>query len=428
MSLLTYKETLDFLFTQLPMFQNIGAGAYKPGLGTIIELENAFGNSHRQFATIHVAGTNGKGSTSHSLASVLQKAGYRVGLFTSPHLIDFRERIKVNGEMISQEQVIDFVARFREKHLQAAPSFFELTTVMAFEHFARERVDIAVIEVGLGGRLDSTNIITPEISVITNISKDHVALLGDTLPKIAAEKAGIIKPSIPVVIGEVGSDDVKQVFVDKANAENAPIIFAEEQNCFSSIENNEIYHDTPFGAIKAALTGDCQSKNMATVITTLLQLRKLGWKISDENVQQGLSQVVTLTGLMGRWMTVSDSPRVICDTGHNEGGWQYLAPRLATIAPNLVMVIGFVNDKDIDHILALMPRNARYIFVQASVSRALPSNELMKRAQLVGLQGVSVASVEEGYKKALEITSKGDTIFVGGSTFVVADLLRTLKG
>jgi dihydrofolate synthase/folylpolyglutamate synthase len=330
--------------------------------------------------------------------------------------------------MISQEQVIDFVARFREKHLQAAPSFFELTTVMAFEHFARECVDIAVIEVGLGGRLDSTNIITPEISVITNISKDHVALLGDTLPKIAAEKAGIIKSSIPVVIGEAGADDVKQVFVDKANAENAPIIFAEEQNCFSSIENNEIYHDTPFGTVKAALTGDCQSKNMATVITTLLQLRKLGWKISDENVQQGLSQVVTLTGLMGRWMTVSDSPKVICDTGHNEGGWQYLAPHLATIAPNLVMVIGFVNDKDIDHILALMPRNARYILVQASVSRALPSNELMKRAQLVGLQGVSAASVEEGYKKALEIASKGDTIFVGGSTFVVADLLRTLKG
>ncbi|MDE6491340.1 MAG: bifunctional folylpolyglutamate synthase/dihydrofolate synthase [Muribaculaceae bacterium] len=425
-----YDEAIEWLYTQLPMFQRVGAPAYKPGLDTSRMLDDAFGNPHRRYRTIHVAGTNGKGSTAHTIAAVLQSAGYRVGLYTSPHLVDFRERIRVDGIMIPREYVVDFVRRFRGMELGCHPSFFELTMIMAFEYFASCGVDAAVIEVGLGGRLDSTNIITPDLCVITNISFDHTAFLGDTLPAIASEKAGIIKPGIPVVIGEARGD-VRRVFVDKAVAEGAPAVFAEDSGAYESAVRSSdagwIYGGTEFGTISGALGGECQPRNAATVLTALSQLRRLGWNIPDEAVSQGFAGVCRLTGFAGRWMTLSRQPLVICDTGHNVGGWEYISRQLAEFPGRKRMVIGFVNDKDISHILDLMPRDAVYYFTQASIARAMPADDLAAMAGGKGLTGEVFASVAEAYEKALGDVAEGEMVFVGGSTFVVADLLTSLQ-
>lgn len=432
---MTYDETIEFLYSQTPQFQQIGAAAYKPGLGTVIALSEKFGNPHRRLRCIHVGGTNGKGSTAHSLASVLQAAGFKVGLFTSPHLLDFRERMRIDGNMIPREEVTGFVERCREcDALAAKPSFFELTTVMAFDWFAREKVDVAVIEVGLGGRLDSTNIITPELSVITNISLDHVAQLGDTLPQIASEKAGIIKPGVPAVVGEADGN-VREVFERKAAEVGAPVRFACDGGIFEP-GGEPLLADTPrgerltadtrtFGPVEFELTGDCQQRNLATIICALEQLTDR-FTVTPVSVCTGLATVNESTGLAGRWMTLSQTPLIICDTGHNIGGWEWLAPRLASHKGKLIVVIGFVNDKDTSHILPLMPHDAEYIFTRASVPRALPAEELALRAESAGLRGRTAPDVETALVMAREAAgAETDAmIFVGGSTFIVADALR----
>lgn len=423
-----YKQAIDYLFNQLPVFQNKGAGAYKPGLDTVTALSAMFGEPHKRLKTIHVAGTNGKGSTAHTLAAVLQSAGYKTGLFTSPHLLDFRERIRINGEMIGEDEVTTFVGSYLSRADGLQPSFFELTTVMAFDHFARHGVDIAVIEVGLGGRLDSTNIITPLLSVITNISLDHTALLGNTIELIAGEKAGIIKPGVPVVIGE--DSGVRDVFSAKAGETGSEIIFAEDRAMFDGVVKTPLsitYKSTPWGDIEGELTGDCQTKNTATILTALKKLSELGVKFTAGDVRRGFASVCSLTGLTGRWFKVSDEPLTICDTGHNPGGWQYLSQQLRDVESRLQMVIGFVNDKDVSSILGMMPGDARYYFVRPSVERGLDANTLKDKAMAHGLEGRAFDSVAEGYEKALSEAEEGDMIFVGGSTFVVADLLTLLK-
>lgn len=409
---MNYQQTIDFLYSQTPMFQQIGAAAYKPGLETVVALSDAFGNPHVQLKTIHVGGTNGKGSTAHSIAAVLQSQGYKVGLFTSPHLIDFRERIRINGEMIPREEVIEFVEKFQHMNDLPRPSFFELTTVMAFDWFARSGVDYAVIEVGLGGRLDSTNIITPLLSVITNISFDHTAQLGNTLESIAGEKAGIIKRGVPVVIGEA-EGAVRKVFEAKAKEMEAPILFAYEQE---------------FLPVRFSLTGACQQKNVRTIQTAISVLRK-SVEIADEAITAGLGDVQELTGLMGRWMTLSDRPLTVCDTGHNEGGWQYISRQLNEYDGDLVMVLGFVNDKDVSHIIPMIPERARVIYTRASVPRALPAEKLAEIAASLGRPGEVSTNVEDALRMAKE-RAAGLTepmIFIGGSTFVVADLLALQK-
>lgn len=420
-----YNDAIEFLYTSMPMFQRVGASAYKPGLDTVKLLDEKFGTPHKNYLTIHIAGTNGKGSTAHTLAAILQSAGYRVGLYTSPHLVDFRERIRVNGRMISRDAVVDFVNRYRAMSLECYPSFFELTMTMAFEYFAREKVDIAVIETGLGGRLDSTNIITPILSVITNISFDHTAFLGNTLESIASEKAGIIKPSVPVVIGEA-QGSVREVFLQKANEQKAPIYFAEDVAPFDSIEplqDGVLYKNTPYGDIIGELMGDCQPKNAATILTALPLLAECGIKVSAQSVKDGFAHVGSLTGLMGRWMTLQRNPHVVCDTGHNVGGWQYLSRRLKSIDGTLHMIIGFVNDKDVSHILEMMPKTARYYLTNAQIERAMPVAQLAEIATECGLVGEQFPSVEDAYNAALANASTEDTIFIGGSTFIVADLL-----
>ena len=420
-----YNDAIEFLYTSMPMFQRVGASAYKPGLDTVKLLDEKFGTPHKNYLTIHIAGTNGKGSTAHTLAAILQSAGYRVGLYTSPHLVDFRERIRVNGRMISRDAVVDFVNRYRAMSLECYPSFFELTMTMAFEYFARETVDIAVIETGLGGRLDSTNIITPILSVITNISFDHTAFLGNTLESIASEKAGIIKPSVPVVIGEA-QGSVREVFLQKANEQKAPIYFAEDVAPFDSIEplqDGVLYKNTPYGDIIGELMGDCQPKNAATILTALPLLAECGIKVSAQSVKDGFAHVGSLTGLMGRWMTLQRNPHVVCDTGHNVGGWQYLSRRLKSIDGTLHMIIGFVNDKDVSHILEMMPKTARYYLTNAQIERAMPVAQLAEIATECGLVGEQFPSVEDAYNAALAKASTEDTIFIGGSTFIVADLL-----
>ncbi len=423
-----YKQTIDYLFNQLPVFQNKGAGAYKPGLDTVTALAAMFGEPHKRLKTIHVAGTNGKGSTAHTLAAVLQSAGYKTGLFTSPHLLDFRERIRIDGKMIGEDEVTAFVGSYLSRADGLQPSFFELTTVMAFDHFARHGVDIAVIEVGLGGRLDSTNIITPLLSVITNISLDHTALLGNTLELIAGEKAGIIKPGVPVVIGE--DSGVRDVFSTKAGETGSEIIFAEDRAMFDGVVKTPLsitYKSTPWGDIEGELTGDCQTKNTTTILTALKKLSELGVKFTAGDVRRGFASVCSLTGLTGRWFKVSDEPLTICDTGHNPGGWQYLSQQLRDVKSRLHMVIGFVNDKDVSSILGMMPGDARYYFVRPSVERGLDANTLKNKALAHELEGRAFDSVAEGYEKALSEAEEGDMIFVGGSTFVVADLLTLLK-
>lgn len=420
---MTYNSAVQYLFDSAPLFQNVGAAAYKEGLGNTFLLDEQFGHPHRQYRTIHVGGTNGKGSVSHTLAAILQAQGYRVGLYTSPHLVDFRERIKVNGEMISRERVIDFVTDFKKRNYDdvcSGFSFFELATALAFQYFSEQKVDFAVIEVGLGGRLDCTNIITPELSIVTNISFDHVQFLGDTLPKIASEKAGIIKTGIPACIGENVNDDVKAVFANKAKEVGAPITFAED-----AFDNTAINEEL---AGIFALKGFCQEKNIRTIITAVRLLRDRDIAISDEAIRKGLAEVCSMTGLMGRWQTIDEKPLTICDTGHNVGGMQYIVRQLQqTPHKRLHIVIGMVSDKDVDTVLRLLPTDAIYYFTQASVKRAMPAEELAKKAShLRGAKEGVFQDVPSAYLAAKRNADTDDLIFIGGSTFVVADLLADI--
>ena len=404
-----FEQYTEYLYSQVPMFQNVGNKAYKEGLENTYILDEHFGHPHTKFRTIHVAGTNGKGSCSHTIASVLQEAGYKVGLFTSPHLTDFRERIRVNGKMISEQYVMDFIDSERSFFEPLYPTFFELTTALAFKYFAEQNVDVAVIEVGLGGRLDCTNIITPDLCVITNISFDHTQYLGDTLAKIAFEKAGIIKPHVPVVIGET-HEETTPVFLSKANAVQADIIFAETF--------------LPKDAFEYELTGLYQAKNKQTSLCAIEKLIQIGYHISTDNIRQGLLHVCRNTGLQGRWQTIQLKPTVICDTGHNVGGISYTAQQLKEQkCKTLRIVFGMVSDKDVNSVLKLMPKNAVYYFCQASVKRAMPHNELRKLGKQHQLVGYSYKTVENAYKKAIKQSDSKDVIFVGGSTFVVADFL-----
>ncbi len=428
---MTYQETIQYLFNSAPLFQNVGAGAYKEGLSTTHILDEHFGHPHTRFKSIHVAGTNGKGSTSHTLAAILQDAGLKVGLFTSPHLVDFRERIRINGEMIPEKYIIDFVENYRSFFEPLYPSFFELTTAIAFKYFAEEDIDVAVVEVGLGGRMDCTNIITPEVSVITNISFDHVMFLGDTLAKIAGEKAGIIKKDIPVVIGEY-NEETRPVFEQKADEMDAPMCFAEDEGIISSYEfcnDGGIDYETAFGHIHGELGGACQVKNAATILCAIGIFRhKTDYIITDENIRNGFANVCETTGLMGRWQTLNKIPKVVCDTGHNIGGFEYISQQLQSQnCTTLRIVMGMVNDKDINGVLSMLPKNATYYFTQASVKRALDHTEVKRLAAIHQLYGESYPTVIEAYKKALSDAAEDDFIYVGGSSFVVADLLTSLK-
>jgi len=429
---MNYKETLDFLFSQLPMYQRSGAVAYKANLDNTKKLDAYFGQPHEQFKSIHVAGTNGKGSVSHCLASVLQEAGYKVGLYTSPHLKDFRERIKINGLCISEEDVVDFVTDHKKIIEEIKPSFFEMTVAMAFKYFADCKVDIAIVEVGLGGRLDSTNIITPECSVITNIGLDHTALLGDNLGAIAIEKAGVIKPNIPVVIGAIHSE-TKNVFIEKANAGNSEIRFAEEiysspvvMNGIDARQIFQVYKDgkLEFENLKLDLLGHYQKKNLITVLTVLDVMIANGYAITSKDIYNGLCDVVKNTGLMGRWQVLGANPQIICDTGHNKEGVEELMQQLLSTAfDKLHIVWGMVNDKDVDNVLKLLPKDATYYFARPNIPRGLDAVELQSSAKKYGLMGKVYDSVDEAKKGAKKNASHNDLIFIGGSTFVVAEVV-----
>ena len=428
---MTYEETITYLFNSAPLFQHVGKDAYKEGLDTTQRLDAHFNHPHQKFKTIHVAGTNGKGSCSHTLAAILQSAGYKVGLYTSPHLVDFRERIRVNGIPVGKEYVIDFVENHRAFFEPLHPSFFELATAMAFNYFAEEQVDIAVIEVGLGGRLDCTNIICPDLCVITNISFDHVQFLGDTLAKIAAEKAGIIKPGIPVVIGET-TPETKPVFAQKALQEGAPIHFAEEEQLLVSTSTNaqgkRIYQTRDYANLEGELGGLCQIKNTNTLLSAIRVLQKAGYNIKEAHVREGFAKVCLLTGLMGRWQKLQDKPTTICDTGHNKAGIQYIVEQLSLQTyQRLHIIIGMVNDKDISGVLALLPKEATYYFTKASVNRALNEKEVQRLAGEAGLKGETYPSVREAIEAAQASATPEDFIFVGGSTFIVADLMSYIN-
>lgn len=415
---MTYNEATEYLFTSAPLFQNIGAGAYKEGLENTETLDRHFGHPHSSYMTIHIAGTNGKGSVSHTIAAILQCTGYKVGLYTSPHLLDFRERIRVNGEMIPEERVVRFVEDERVFFEPLHPSFFELTTALALKYFEEAKVDIAVIETGLGGRLDCTNIITPLLSIITNISFDHVQFLGNTLEAIAREKAGIIKANVPVVIGETGNNnDVRNVFLNKAREMHSPIYFADE-----------MHHD----AVETELKGLCQEKNTQTILTALDSLRDIcptlpnkKLHITKQAIAKGFANVCALTGLMGRWQILEHAPLTICDTGHNAGGWTYLSKQLESTQGSLHIIIGMVGDKDVSTVVKMLPKRARYYFTQASVKRAMPVEQFAAIARSAGLAGETFCNVRDAYSAAKLNAEACDTIFIGGSTFIVADMLKS---
>lgn len=427
---MTYQETLHYLFTRLPMFSRIGTDAYKKDLTNTIRLCGALGDPQKKFKTIHIAGTNGKGSTSHMLAAILQTAGYKTGLYTSPHLKDFRERIKINGQVCSEEFVIDFTERIKPLINEIEPSFFEITVAMAFDHFAKQGVDVAVIEVGLGGRLDSTNIITPELSVITNIGWDHMNLLGDTLEKIATEKAGIIKKGIPAVIGEV-IPETRPVF--DSYATSAPIIYAQERRWMAGWDyehhllkvevvdkaNNEHHH------YQLDLPGIYQTKNLLTVLEAAHQLHLQGWRTDTATIQKALQHVKKLTGLHGRWELIQNNPAVILDVGHNVDGVKQLSRQLElTDYDHLHIITGMVKDKDVDAVLALLPQDATYYFTQAQIPRALDAVTLQQKAAGHLLIGNTYPNVNEALQHALAHAHKNDLVLVCGSVFLVGEVKR----
>jgi dihydrofolate synthase/folylpolyglutamate synthase len=430
----SYNEALDYLYNQLPMFQRTGPAAYKHSISNTLALDHYYGHPHRNYKTIHVAGTNGKGSVSHMLASILQQSGYKTGLYTSPHLKDFRERIKINGVEVDEGFVAEWTQDFMRKNVEwkLEPSFFELTVIMAFDYFSQDKVDVAIIEVGLGGRLDSTNIISPELSIITNIGYDHMNLLGDTLVKIAGEKAGIIKPATPVVIGET-HPETKDVFLEKAAAENSTIVFADQvyRSDYSmlGLDGKHILHVESNGTVlypnlKTGLGGFYQRKNIPSVLLSCDILKEKGWKISREAIYVGISEVVELTGLRGRWQVIGNNPFTVCDTGHNEDGIRAVVGQLKqTPYKKLHIVLGVVADKDMSKVLALLPTDARYYFTRASIPRAMDENELKRQALAFGLIGEPFPTVSEAMKSAQKNAAPEDLIFVGGSTFVVGEIL-----
>ena len=428
---MTYLQTVDYLYSRLPMFTRVGASAFKKDLDNTIALCNALGNPQNKYKTIHIGGTNGKGSTSHMLAAILQKAGYKTGLYTSPHLKDFRERIRVNGKMVAKKFVIDFVRQQEQLISEIEPSFFEVTVGMAFSYFEQAKVDVAVIEVGLGGRLDSTNIILPDLSVITNISLDHTNMLGNTFGEIAFEKAGIIKQNTPIVIGE-RHPETDPVFIKKAKEQNANLVFAEDELSANHISKtaNTLKLDilqkdqVLLKGLQLDLTGTYQLKNILTVIDAVKELRKIGYQIPDEAIYQALKNVKNLTGLQGRWQTLSKKPLIICDTGHNKAGISEVIQNISqTPHQNLHMVIGMVKDKDISAVLALLPKNANYYFCQPNLERALSVKELAEQASNFNLKGKTFNTVEEALTAAKNQAKNDDLIFVGGSTFVVAEII-----
>lgn len=420
-----YHRVLDYLYQALPMYQRVGAVAYKENLDNTLALCKALGNPERAFHSVHVAGTNGKGSTSHMIAAVLQAAGYNTGLYTSPHLKEFTERIRINGKEIEKDFVVDFVDRMGPTLDVLQPSFFEMTVGMAFDYFARQKVDIAIIEVGLGGRLDSTNVITPELSVITNISWDHMALLGNTLPKIAFEKAGIIKEGMPIVVSE-RQEEVEDVFVTRAAHLNAPLVFASDiiqlhqgSNGFDVYQHGSLWLES----LVPDLKGNYQQKNLPGVLAAILALKERGYAIDDTAVYQGISKVTQLTGLKGRWQLLRERPLTICDTGHNTAGIRDVVNQLQqTPHRQLHMVMGMVNDKDINDVLKLLPKDAVYYFCQADIPRALDAVLLAREAGALGLNGQVVRDVNTAVKRATESAGSDDLIFIGGSTFVVAEV------
>ena len=428
---MNYQETLEWMYKQLPMYQRIGAAAYKADLNNTIALLDMLDNPHQRFKSVHVAGTNGKGSTSHMLASIFQEAGYKTGLYTSPHLRDFRERIRINGEMISEDLVVEFIEKHQTFFKEHELSFFEMTVGMAFDYFAKEQVDIAIVEVGMGGRLDSTNLITPELSIITNIGLDHVQFLGDTLEKIAHEKAGIIKEGIPVVIGET-QPETHQVFEDKAAECHSPIFFADQifdcdkihiesltQQEYDIWKNSELYLE----ACSIPLMGNYQQKNLATVMCAIDQLREK-FELSDDDIRDGIANVIRNTHLMGRWQILNEDPLTIADTGHNVDGIREVVGQLAEMTYNrLHFVIGMVNDKDIDHVLQLLPHSCEYYFCKADIPRGLDANILAEKAFELGLRGKVYNSVRDAYMSAVNAARFDDVIFIGGSNFIVAEVV-----
>lgn len=430
---MNYQETCEYLYHQMPMFERQGATGYKEGLSNTKALDEHFGHPHTQYATIHVGGTNGKGSVSHTLAAILQQCGYSVGLYTSPHLVDFRERIRVNGEMIPEDYVVNFVEKERAFFEPLSPSFFEVTTALAFKYFADKQIDIAVIEVGLGGRLDCTNIITPLVSVITNISFDHTQFLGDTLTKIASEKAGIIKSGIPVVIGE-SHEETRPVFEEKAKATGSNIIFADDHpeilKAEPIVDGKMHYVTRHWGELDGDLGGTYQKKNLNTVFATLKVLSAKGVFASCaqpfiEIVSKALKNVCSLTGLTGRWQVINTLPYTVCDTGHNVGGWTYLSQQIAQVACQKKHIIfGMVDDKDVNHVLEMLPKDACYYFTQADNKRAIQGKIVKELAARHGLTGECYPTVTEAYKAAKTAATSDDFIFIGGSSYLVGDFLK----
>ncbi len=431
---MNYQQTVDYLYQHLPMFTRVGAAALKNDLHNTLELCTLLGNPQHKFKSVHIAGTNGKGSTSHMLAAVLQQAGYKTGLYTSPHLKDFRERIRVNGAMVPENFVVEFVEQMQGAISNIAPSFFELTVAMAFHYFALEQVDIAVIEVGLGGRLDSTNVITPELSVITNISYDHIHILGNTLPEIAGEKAGIIKKGRPVVIGET-QPEIQQVFIDKAAAEAAPIVFADQQWL---VQESSLAPDKPAAGLRLGivskqqelkhitldLVGKYQEKNVMTVLSALKILQQQRWNIPEQAVHEGLAHVRKLTGLRGRWEVAGTNPLTILDVGHNEAGITEIIQQLRhTVYQKLHIVTGFVKDKAIEAVLPLLPVTATYYFCKAQIPRALDEHTLAEMAAQHGLKGHAFETVQQALQSARQHAHKDDCILVCGSFFIVAEAM-----
>ncbi len=435
----TYSETLAYLYDQLPMFQRVGAAGFKKGLGNTERLVEAMGNPEQKFRSVHVAGTNGKGSSSHLLAAVLQAAGYKVGLYTSPHLREFTERVRVNGQELSADYLVAWVARWQPLFEEVQPSFFEMCVALAFCYFAEQRVDVAIVEVGLGGRLDSTNVITPLVSLITNISYDHQALLGDTLPEIAGEKAGIIKPGVPAVVSQT-QPEVAAVFQREAAAKLAHLVFADQIYQAEFTDEPSLTTGRRPVAVtqqgrpyllnaELGLPGDYQQFNLPGVLATLDELRAQGFRITEAAIRTGLRQVTQLTGLRGRWSIIGTRPLVVCDTGHNAAGLQLVLAQLLRLPHrHQHLVIGAVNDKDVGGMLALLPAAATYYFCAANIPRALPADELARQAVALGLKGLAYGSVAEAVAAARRAANSEDVVFIGGSTFVVAeveDLYRT---
>lgn len=434
---MTYQDTCDYLFSQLPMFEKQGTAGYKEGLENTRTLDEHFGHSHQNFRSIHITGTNGKGSCAHTLSAILQSCGYKVGLYTSPHLVDFRERIRINGQPLPEAYVVEFVEKEKQFFEPLSPTFFELTTAMAFKYFSEMKVDIAVIEVGLGGRLDCTNIITPILSVITNIGLDHTQLLGNSLEQIAMEKAGIIKKGVPVIIGEA-TPETRMVFEAVAEEQNAPIIFAEDKPEVLSTQmtgSSMQYKTLDYGYIQGELCGLYQEKNANTILWAVRKLEEQGYMYRYTNnsdsetrgkeVNNGFKNVCELTGLQGRWQVVSENPKTVCDTGHNVEGWKYLSQQISQVECNKMhIVFGAVEDKDVDGMMALLPKNATYYFTKANNHRAISENVLKVLGSQIGLQGESYPTVAEAYESARKVAQKDDFVFIGGSSYVVADFLK----